>query len=86
VDTVESSTSQTAAYYGESFNPCSYFNIPSFALKKLHNVDLRDFYSSTSIIRIINSWTMRGGGLARMVVKSTSCRLLIGMPKGKRLL
>jgi hypothetical protein len=36
--------------------------------KKLHNEELRDFYSSPSVIRIIKSRRMRwvGGHLARM--------------------
>jgi hypothetical protein len=29
--------------------------------KKLHNEELRDLYSSPSIIRIIKSWRMMGG-------------------------
>jgi hypothetical protein len=53
--------------------------------KKLHNEELRDFYSSPSIIRIIKSRRMRWAGhVARMVEKRNAYRLLVGKPEGKR--
>jgi hypothetical protein len=53
--------------------------------RKLHNEELRDFYSSPSIIRIIKSRRMRWAGhVARMGEKINAYRLLVGKPKGKR--
>jgi hypothetical protein len=50
-------------------------------LRKLHNEELRDLYSSPSIIRIIKSkrtsWT---GHVARMGEKRNAYRLLVGKP------
>jgi hypothetical protein len=55
--------------------------------RKLHNEELRDLYSSSSIIRIIKSRRMRWAGqLARMGEKRNAYRLLVGKPEGKRLL
>jgi hypothetical protein len=52
--------------------------------RKLHNEELRDLYSSPSIIRIIKSRRMRQAGYAaRMGVKRKACRLLVGKPEGK---
>jgi hypothetical protein len=53
--------------------------------RKLHNEELRDLYSSPSIIRIVKSRKMRfvGHG-ARMGEKRNSYRLLTGKPDGKR--
>jgi hypothetical protein len=52
--------------------------------RKLHNEELRDLYSSPSIIRIIKSRRMRWEGhTARMAEKRNACRLLVGKPKGK---
>jgi hypothetical protein len=46
--------------------------------RKLHNEELRDLYSSTSIIRIIKSRRMRWAGhVARMGEKRNACRLLM---------
>jgi hypothetical protein len=54
-------------------------------VEKLHNEELRDLYSSTSIIRIIKSRRMRWAGhVARMAEKSNAYRLLVGKPEGKR--
>jgi hypothetical protein len=51
---------------------------------KLHNEELRDFYTSPSIIRI-NSTRMRWAShVARMRVKWTACTLLLGKPERKR--
>jgi hypothetical protein len=53
--------------------------------RKLHNEELRDLYSSPSIIRIIKSRRMRWGcHVARMGQKSNAYRLLVGKPEGKR--
>jgi hypothetical protein len=53
--------------------------------RKLHNKELRDVYSSPSIVRIIKSRRMKWAGhVARMGEKRNSCRLLVGKPEGKR--
>jgi hypothetical protein len=53
--------------------------------RKLHNEELRDLYSSPSIIRIIKSRRMRWPGhVARMGEKMNAYRLLVGKPEGKR--
>jgi hypothetical protein len=53
--------------------------------RKLHNEELRDLYSSQSIIRIIKSRRMRWAGhVALMGEKRNAYRLLVGKPKGKR--
>jgi hypothetical protein len=55
--------------------------------RKLHNEDLRDLYSSPSIIRIIKSRWMRWAGhvrVARMGEKRNAYRLLVAKPEGKR--
>jgi hypothetical protein len=53
--------------------------------RKLHNEELRDLYSSASIIRIIKSKRMRWAGhVARMGEKRNVYRLLVGKPEGKR--
>jgi hypothetical protein len=49
--------------------------------RKLHNKELRDFYSSPSIIRIIKSRRMRWAGhVARMGEKRNAYRLFVGKP------
>jgi hypothetical protein len=49
--------------------------------RKLHNEELRDLYSSPSIIRIIKSRRMRWAGhAARMGEKRNAYRLLVGKP------
>jgi hypothetical protein len=51
----------------------------------LHNEELRDSYSSPSIIRIIKWRRMRWvGHVARMGEKRNGYRLLVGNPEGKR--
>jgi hypothetical protein len=51
----------------------------------LHNEELRDLYSSPSVIRIIRSRRMRWvGHVARMGEKRNAYRLLVGKPEGKR--
>jgi hypothetical protein len=53
--------------------------------RKLHNEELRDLYSSSSIIRIIKSRKMRWEGhVARMGEKRNTYRLLVGKQEGKR--
>jgi hypothetical protein len=53
--------------------------------RKLHNEELRDLYSSPSIIRIIKSRRMRlPGNVAQMGEKRNAYRLLVGKPEGKR--
>jgi hypothetical protein len=53
--------------------------------RKLHNEELHDLYSSPSIIRIIKSRRMRWvGHAARMGEKTTSNRIWVGKPEGKR--
>jgi hypothetical protein len=53
--------------------------------RKLHNEELRNLYSSPSIIRMIESRRMRWVGyVARMGEKRNAYRLLMGMPEGKR--
>jgi hypothetical protein len=55
--------------------------------RKLHNEELRDLYSSPSIIRIIKSRRMRWvGHVAPIRKKRNAYRLLVGKPEGKRLL
>jgi hypothetical protein len=51
--------------------------------RKLHNEELRDLYSSPSIIRIIKSRRMRWAGhVARMVEKRIAYSLLVGKSEG----
>jgi hypothetical protein len=53
--------------------------------RKLHNEELRDIYSSPSIIRIIKSRRMRWAGhVARMGEKRNVYKLWVGKPEGKR--
>jgi hypothetical protein len=52
--------------------------------RKFRNEDLRDLYSSPSIIRIIKSRRMRWAGhVARMGEKKNAYGLLVGKPEGK---
>jgi hypothetical protein len=53
--------------------------------RKLHNEELRDLYSSPSIITIIKSRRIRWAGhVARMGEKRMENRLLVGKPEGRR--
>jgi hypothetical protein len=55
--------------------------------RKLNNEELHNLYCSPSIIRIIKSRRMRWAGhVARMGEKRNSYMILVGKPKGKRLL
>jgi hypothetical protein len=52
--------------------------------RKLHNEELRDLYSSPSIIRIIKSRRMRWAGhVAQMGEMKNGYSLLVGRPEGK---
>jgi hypothetical protein len=54
-------------------------------LRKLHNEELHDFYSSPSIIRTIKSRRMRWVGHgARLGEKRNTYRILVGKQEGKR--
>jgi hypothetical protein len=50
---------------------------------KLDNEELRDLYSSPSIIRIIKPRLRWAGHVARMRAKRNVYRLLVGKPEGK---
>jgi hypothetical protein len=53
--------------------------------RKLHNEELYELYSSSSIIKIIKSRRMRWAGhVARMEEKRNACRLSVGKPEGNR--
>jgi hypothetical protein len=53
--------------------------------RKLHNEELYDLYSSSSIIRIIKARRTRWAGhVARRGEKRNAYMLLVGNPKGKR--
>jgi hypothetical protein len=53
--------------------------------RKLHNEELRDLYSSPSIIRIIKSRRMKWAGhVARMREKRNAYMLLVRKSEGKR--
>jgi hypothetical protein len=53
--------------------------------RKLHNQELRDLYSWSSIIRVIKSRGMRWTGhVTRMGEKRNTYRLLVGKPEGNK--
>jgi hypothetical protein len=53
--------------------------------RKLHNEELRDLYSSPSIIRIMKSRMMRcAGHVARLRAKKNVYRFLVRKPEGNR--
>jgi hypothetical protein len=53
--------------------------------RKLHNRELYNLYSSSSLIRIIKSRRMRWAGyVARMWDMRNAYRILVGNPEGKR--
>jgi hypothetical protein len=52
--------------------------------RKQHNEELRDLYSSLSIIRIIKSrWMRWAGHVAQIGEVRNAYRLLLGIPEGK---
>jgi hypothetical protein len=54
-------------------------------LRKLHNEELHNLYSSPNIIRIIKSRRMRWAGhVPRMEEKNNAYTILVGKPEGKR--
>jgi hypothetical protein len=54
-------------------------------LRKLHNEELHDLYSSPNIVRVIKSRRMRWAGhVARMGEERGMYRVLVGKPEGKR--
>jgi len=56
-------------------------------LRKLHNQELNDRYSYPNIIRVIKSRRMRWvGHVARMGTWRGAYGVLVGKPRGKRLL
>jgi hypothetical protein len=59
--------------------------INDYVKDKLHNEGLHNLYSSSSIIRMVNSRRMRWAGhIARMGEKRNPYRILVGKPEGKR--
>jgi hypothetical protein len=55
--------------------------------RKLHNEELRDLYSSPSIIRTIKLMRMRWPGYVALMRKRRNvCRLLLRKPEGTKLL
>jgi hypothetical protein len=53
--------------------------------RKPHNEELRDLYSSPSVVRIIKSRRMRWAGhVTQMGEKRNAYRLSVGKPEGKR--
>jgi hypothetical protein len=53
--------------------------------RKLHNEELHNLYSSTSIITVFKSRRMRWAGhVARMGEKKNACSVLVRKPEGKR--
>jgi hypothetical protein len=53
--------------------------------RKLHNEELHNVYSSSSIIRVIKSRRMRWTWyVARMGEKRNACRILVGNLEGKK--
>jgi hypothetical protein len=54
-------------------------------LRKLHNEELHDLYSSPTIVRVIKSIRMRWAGhVVRMAEGRGVYRALVGKPEGKR--
>jgi hypothetical protein len=52
--------------------------------RQLHDEELRDLYSSPSIIRMIKSRRIRWERLVARMRKRKACKPLVGKPKGKR--
>jgi hypothetical protein len=56
-------------------------------LRKVHNKELNDLYSSSNIVRVIKSRRMKWAGhVARMGERRGLCRVLVGRLEGKRTL
>jgi hypothetical protein len=54
-------------------------------LRKIHNEELNDLYSSPNIVRVVKSRRMRWAGhVARMGEERGVHRVLVGKPEGKR--
>jgi len=54
-------------------------------MRRLHNEELNDLYSSPNIVRVIKSRRMRWAGhVARMGEERAVYRVLVGKPEGKR--
>jgi hypothetical protein len=54
-------------------------------MRKLHNEELHNLYSSPSIIKVIKSRRMRWARhAARMGARRNAYRIFVGKPKGKR--
>ena len=54
-------------------------------LRRLHNEELNDLYSSPNIVRVIKSRRMRWAGhVARMGEVREVYRVLVGKPEGRR--
>ena len=54
-------------------------------LRRLHNEELNDLYSSPNIVRVIKWRRMRWAGhVARMGVEREVYRVLVGKPEGRR--
>jgi hypothetical protein len=53
--------------------------------KRMHNVELHNFHSSTNIIELIKSRRMRWAGhVAYMAAIRNAYKILVGKPEGKR--
>jgi hypothetical protein len=52
--------------------------------RKLHNEELRDLYTSPSIVRIIKSRMMRWAGHHKLGEDRNMYKLLVRKPEGKR--
>ena len=59
----------------------------NMVLRRLHNEELNDLYSSPNIVRVIKSRRMRWAGhVACMGEERGVYMVLVGKPEGKRLL
>jgi hypothetical protein len=52
--------------------------------RKVHGVDLHDFYSSPNIIWMINQEEVEGAHVACMGEKRCACKAFVGNPESKR--
>jgi hypothetical protein len=52
--------------------------------RQLHNEELHNLYSLSSIIRIISSWMMRWAGhVSQIWEKRNACNILVRKPNGR---